>query len=120
MGIRRVLHCTRFFYLDTSNGAAVANRALMECLARLGFEAEAVCGTVVNAGGGQDPAEMLAGRNLAIEDDEGDARWTVGAAGVVAAEPPRLRLTVEGVPVTVHRRPARRGCRPNVSGGTVR
>lgn len=103
--MRRVLHCSRFFYLDASNGAAVANRALLECLARLGFKAEVLCGTTVNAGGGQDPAELFAGRDLEIEAEEGDARWTVGAAGVIASEPLHLRATVEGVPVTVHRRP---------------
>ncbi len=56
----RILHCARFFYFDSSNGAAAANRALMECLARRGFEVEALCGSVVDVGYDLDPAEFLA------------------------------------------------------------
>ena len=78
----------------------------MECLVRRGFEAEALCGSVVDAGYNQDPAALLA---LCGHDDEEDAgddgRWMVGAAGVVAAQPARLRTMVNGVPVTIHRRP---------------
>ena len=85
----------------------------MASLARRGFEVEALCGTIVDAGGGQDPADVLASMRLEIDDDDGNARWTVGAAGVVAVDPPHLRTTVNGVPLTVHRRPTCRYANPD-------
>jgi hypothetical protein len=41
---RRVLYITQGCYLDDSNGAAVASRAVMEALARQGFGTEVVSG----------------------------------------------------------------------------
>ena len=90
-GARRVLHCARFFYLDSSNGAACANRALMECLARCGFAVQALRGAAVDAGFGNDPADLLTGRGLGYEASGGDDRLTVGASGVRAAAPRRFR-----------------------------
>jgi glycosyltransferase involved in cell wall biosynthesis len=98
------MHCARFFYFDSSNGAAAANRALMRCLARQGFAVEALCGSVVDVGYDQDPANLLSASHLEFDADRGDARLTVGAAGVFAADVPQLRTMVDGVPVTVRGR----------------
>lgn len=106
--MRRILHCARFFYFDSSNGAAAANRALMECLARRGFEVEALCGSVVDVGYDLDPAEFLALGHYESEGAGGDGRLMVGPAGTYAVEPPVLRTSAAGVPATIHRRPTRR------------
>lgn len=115
MSIIRVLHCARFFHLDSSNGAATANRALVECLARRGFAVEALCGAVVDAGFGRDPAALLADHGLARETSQGDDRLLVGADGVRAAAPPRLLTTVNGVPLTVLRRETHRCDQPDAA-----
>ncbi|MGC8644127.1 MAG: glycosyltransferase, partial [Isosphaeraceae bacterium] len=106
--MRRILHCSRFFYCDCSNGAAISNRTLMECLARHGFAVEALCGSVVDAGFDQDPAGLLSAYDHKYEVMGSDDRLTVGLQGVFAADPPRLRTVVHGVPVTVHRRSTHR------------
>jgi glycosyltransferase involved in cell wall biosynthesis len=114
MSMRRVLHCSRFFYLDSSNGAAAANRSLMECLGRSGFPVEALCGSVVDVGYEQDPADLLPpGHNACEEGHPGDYVLTVGAAGVVAGRPAELRTVVNGVPITINRRPTRRWADPD-------
>lgn len=114
-GTPRVLHCARFFFLDSSNGAAAANRALMECLARRGFAVEALCGAAVDAGFGHDPAALLADRGLDYEAFGGDDRLTVGAGGVRAAAPPRLWAVVNGVPLTAYRRATHRYDQPDAA-----
>src|SRR5690242_19810791 len=109
---RRVLSCNRCFYLDDSNGAAVANRALLRCLARAGLAVEALSGTVVDAGAGPDPAAVLAARGLPFSAGGGD-RWQLGPAGVSTPDPPRLRAVVDGFPLTIHHRPLSRLDEPN-------
>lgn len=105
----RVLHCARFFYLDCSNGAATANRALVECLARHNFKTEALCGTVVDAGFGEDPADLLAPYQHEYEEVGAiGCELMVGAAGVVVAQPRRLRMVSGGVPIVIDRRPTHR------------
>lgn len=105
--IRRVLFCTRSFYLDASNGAAVAHRALAAALARWGFAVEALCGAAVDAGERPDPADRLAALGVPFEASGGDA-WAVGPGGIDATDPAQLRATVDGVPLTALRRPLRR------------
>ncbi len=97
-GNRRVLHCARYFYFDSSNGAAVANRAMMEGLAHRGFGVEIVCGPVVDAGEGDDPAARLAGMGIAFQSS--------GQGG--PGDPARLSVEAGGLSVTVLRRPLRR------------
>lgn len=104
--MRRILICTRFFYLDASNGAAVATRALAEFLARSGYRVEILCGTVVDAGAMSEPADLLAERGLSFEACGGDT-WQVDATGTLASKPPYLHLLLAGVPVTIHRRQLR-------------
>ena len=58
--IPRILFFNRSFYFDSTNGAAVASRALMEALHRHGHATEVVCGTVVDAGPEAEPGEFLA------------------------------------------------------------
>ena len=45
----RLLHYSRFFYFDGYSGAAIANRSLMECMARRGLIAEAIGGAIADA-----------------------------------------------------------------------
>ena len=75
---RRVLHVSRSFYFDTSNGASVANRALMEGLVRRGFAAEAVCGSIVEAGVAIDPASVLGTLIPQTESIDGDPPLLLG------------------------------------------
>ena len=100
------MFCGRFFHLDDSNGAAVANRCLARCLARRGFGVEVLCGTIVDAGPGADLAEWFRSRGWACDVGGGDA-WIAGSRGGFPATPPRLRSVVEGVPITVPCHPLR-------------
>jgi len=109
---RRVLFCTRAFYLDDSNGAAVANRTLAAALARWGFAVEALCGATVDAGERHDPGDRLAALGVPFVAAGGDA-WAVGPGGIDAADPAQLRAAVDGVPLTALRRPLRRLANPD-------
>lgn len=84
----RILFATRACYLDDSNGAAVASRAMMEALGRRGFAVEALSGVALDLRSEVDPAGWLNERGLAFERGGG--------------EPAHLRLNVRGVPVTLH------------------
>jgi glycosyltransferase involved in cell wall biosynthesis len=110
MSAARILHCARFFYLDTSNGAAIANRALTECLARQGLASEVLCGALVDAAPGTDPQAAFAAFDATCETLGNDAHdaWTIGTAGIRLDAPPQVRATVQGVPITALRRPLRR------------
>ncbi len=70
---RRLLFCSRSFYLDDSNGAAVAHRTLAGSLAAWGTPVEALSGVVIDGGGGADPAEVLATRGIAFQGIGGDS-----------------------------------------------
>lgn len=59
--IRRILFAARPCYLDDSNGAAVASRAMMEALGRLGFAVEVLCGAELELHQDFDPTAWLAG-----------------------------------------------------------
>ncbi|MDR3618425.1 MAG: class I SAM-dependent methyltransferase [Paludisphaera borealis] len=98
--IRRILHCTRFYYFESSNGAATASRVMLECLARHGFEVEALCGSIVDSGVEDDPADLMVALGLAIDAGTGPGRLRTDA--------PHLRTRSGGVRVTVHRRTSRR------------
>jgi len=69
----------------------VSGRALMRGLARLGHPVGVLCGTAIDAGPVEDPADFLAARGLP---------YAAGRAG----EPPCLTLVDGGVPVTIYRR----------------
>ncbi len=109
---RRILFGTRSFYLDDSNGAAVAHRTLAAALARWGFAVEALCAATVDAGEGPDPAYRLAALGVPFVAAGGDA-WAVGPAGIDATDPAQLRATVDAVPLTALRRPLKRLARPD-------
>lgn len=100
--IRRVLFASHACYLDDSNGAAVASRAMMEALARSGFAVEAVSGTALELHQGVEPADWLAERGIAFQV-LGGSSWSVDARGLRSNAPPHLRLNVRDVPVTLHR-----------------
>lgn len=73
-------------YLDDSNGAAVASRAMMEALSRRGRAVEVLCGTVLDLGREVDPVHWLVARGHDVDRAGRD----------------HLRLTVRGVPITLH------------------
>ena len=110
MSAVRILHSAYFFYIDNSNGAAIANRALMECLSRTGLKAEALCGLVVDAAPGGDPADVLAELDAACESAGNGVQhaWTIGIAGFLIDNPPHVHATVADVPITALRRSLRR------------
>lgn len=89
-------------YLDDSNGAAVANRAMMEALGRRGLGVQVLSSTVLELGQESDPEEWLRGRGVAFERCGGDA-WMLNPRGLRAEVPLHYRATVRGVPVTLHR-----------------
>ena len=105
-----VLFFSHASFLDDSNGAAIASRALMQSMGRRGIVVEALCGTSLDIDREIDPAAWLAERGWAAEERGGG--WTVGAAGVRADPPLHFRLTIDGVPVTIHRGPTTRPHEP--------
>jgi hypothetical protein len=100
----RVLFVSHGCYLETSNGASVATRAMMECLARHGCAAEALSGTALDCEQPGDPAEWLAEQGLAFEavGPSGASTNTSGSAGT---EPVSYRMRVRNVGITLHRCP---------------
>ncbi len=67
---RRVLHYSRFFYFDDSNGAAIANRSLMGSLAGHGLIVEAISGAISDGGSTVDlvgPCSMLTNSSIRLE-----------------------------------------------------
>lgn len=100
-GGRRVLFCGLNSYLDDSNGAAVASRAMMETLGRRGFAVEAITGSALEFGPGVDPAAWLAERG--VSPGVGDGSWLVDTRGVKVGPPPPDRIVIGGVPLTLHR-----------------
>src|ERR1700678_2695312 len=64
--IRRILFATSHPYLDDTNGAAVASRAMMESLRRSGFAVEALSGIGPDATEHANPAAWLTARGIAF------------------------------------------------------
>lgn len=87
-------------YLNDADGAAIANRAMLEALARGGWAVEAVSGPMIAVGDQVELADWLAARGYGGEVGGGDV-LAVGPAGVVAATPLHLRLDARGVAVTI-------------------
>lgn len=110
MSSRAILHCTRFFFLDPSNGAAVANRALMQRMSHIGFNVEALCGPVVDAGAKIEPLSLLSeidpGCTLVGCERSGSV-VTVGTPGIHLTEPPHIRAIAGNVPVNALNRTLR-------------
>lgn len=104
---RRVLWLTFGCYLDDSNGAAVASRALVGALAREGFAIEVICGGMFDHDREIDLADWLTARGTAFEVVD-DSAWLLDGRGVRPDVPRHLRLWNAGVPVSL------------VPGGTTR
>lgn len=81
----RILFASHSCYLDDSNGAAVASRGLMECLARRGWRSEVLCGSVLELGRDLQPESLLTALGLRYDDD-----------------PPALQLKANGVQIRIH------------------
>ena len=103
-GKPRVMFVSQACYFDTYGGASVATRSLMEWLARRGFPASAMTGTVLETGEELDPAYCLADQGLTPELFHGLASATSTAAPVRTASP-LYRLAVADVQVVLHRSP---------------
>jgi glycosyltransferase involved in cell wall biosynthesis len=104
-GKPRVAFASQACYFDTYNEASVATRSLMEYLARWGFPAMAMTGTVVEAGDELDPGNWLAEQGLMPEFFDGRANSTSKLVPKMNASP-YYRLAVGGVQVVLHRSPA--------------
>jgi glycosyltransferase involved in cell wall biosynthesis len=100
--IRRILFATAHPYLDDTNGAAVASRAMMESLGRSGFAVEVLSGIGPDATEQANPAAWLTARGIAYEEVGGVA-WSVGVGGILEDRPSHFRLDFGGVPVTLCR-----------------
>jgi glycosyltransferase involved in cell wall biosynthesis len=110
---RRVLYCNRNCYFDDSNGAAVASRAMMEALGRMGFAVEALTGSMIEAGPQADPNAWRKAQGVEIPIEGGT--WTADPRGIRDESPPHDRLVCKGVPVTVHRGSTRLKVEPDES-----
>jgi glycosyltransferase involved in cell wall biosynthesis len=95
----KILYVTHTCYLDDSNGAAVASRALMKALARDGSLVEVVCGAMLNTNDGVDPARWLASRG----HDSREYLLAPSRSGHPGHGGTRfLSLTNDGIPVSIH------------------
>lgn len=112
--IPRILFFNRFLYFDSTNGAAVASRALMEGLNRHGHATEVVSGTVVDAGPEAEPMEFLANFGIPREELATGTR-IVGAS--ISHDVPTLRVNPGGVPVTLLDRRLRTNSKPEAAEG---
>lgn len=110
-GNPRVMFVAHTCYFDTHNGASVATRSLMEGLARWGFPAAAMTGSVLESGEEVDPGSWLAGQGLRPEPVDGKPNAPADPGSEVDA-PACYRLAARGVRVLIHRS---RTTRPHVS-----
>jgi len=78
----KILFVCNTCYFDTNNGASIASRSLMECLARRGFAVEALTGTIFEADRGVDPEAFLAAEGLAIEASGRPDAYLIRSRGV--------------------------------------
>ena len=108
----RVLFVSRGCYLETSNGASVATRAMMECLARHGCGAEALSGTLRQSDAAGDLPAWFAEQGLEFESVGGPDLPTVSPASD-GEVPPHYRLQVRNVGLTLHRCPTARNHVPD-------
>ena len=97
---RRVLYVSSNCYLDDSNGATVASRAMMESLARAGFTTEALTGSLLETNESFELSGWLTRRRFKFEV-EGGGSWTASPRGVRCDIPTHYRLPVQGVPITL-------------------
>jgi glycosyltransferase involved in cell wall biosynthesis len=109
--MRRILFVTYGCYLDSSNGASVASRAMMEALARRGYLVEAVSGVYVEHGSEVDAGAWLEGLGTPFESIAGGS-WTADMRGLHSDVPPHFRLTVGGVLITLASRATAGGPKP--------
>ena len=109
-----VLFVCQTCYFDSSNGASVASRAMLECLARYNFSAAALTGTVLDSGQDVDPAVWLIEQGLTFEAVSGPA--VIRSASISAVDvPTSFQLRERGVEVVLHRGPTTRPHEPDES-----
>ena len=99
---RRVLFAAQTCYLDDSNGAIVASRAMMDTLTLCGFAVEGLTGTIFESPFKVDPRSWLSERCIEFEEHYA-VSLSLDARGVRASDPIHYRLRVRDVPVTLHR-----------------
>ena len=99
---RRVLFACHNCYFDNSNGASVASRAMLECLARHGFAVGATTGTVLESGQDVEPGSWLVEQRLKFESPE--APTSRGDEPISTLDSPTsYRLRGRDVEVVLHR-----------------
>ena len=101
---RRILFASHACYLDDSNGAATASRAMMQALARRGFATEVLCGAMLDMRSNADPEAWLEERGYEAAEHGGVHSLTDGP-GSGHGGCRHFRLAVKGVPITIHRSP---------------
>ena len=95
---RRILCVIRGCYLDDSNGAAVASRAILESLAARGFEVEVFCGTALDSPRVGDFLRWLTDRT-AGSAPIGGGTWSADARPGIASD---VRIAFNGVTITIN------------------
>ena len=111
--MRRVHFTSHACYLDDSNGAAVASRALMQTLERHGFAVEVLSGTMLDLSHDVDFTTWLGARGFSVPS-YGATSWSVDASGIRLDHPSPHRLNAQGVPVTLCRSPTTRPHTPDL------
>jgi glycosyltransferase involved in cell wall biosynthesis len=109
---RRVLFVSHGCYLETSNGASVASRAMMECVARHGLAAATVSGTVLDSGRDADFSAWIAEQGFpfeAVAVPTGSADTTCPTMECAAS----YRLSIKDVAVVLHKCPTSRPHEPD-------
>ena len=89
-------------YLDDSNGASVASRAMLRAIAKRGWRVRALSGVALSSGEEVELDPWLDRRAPGFEETGGEV-VSVGLGGLQTGLPRHLRGTAEGVPVTLYR-----------------
>jgi len=101
LNIRHILFVSHGCYLDDSNGAAVASRALVELLRGAGFLVDVLSGAMLDLDREFDLAQWLKDRGCEFGRSI-EARGA-GSLGNQVQVPPHFRVMYCGVPITFHR-----------------
>ena len=101
----RVLFISHTCYLDDSNGASVASRAMLEALVRRGFVVEALSSTMLELKQESEAKAWLIRRGVLNEHEACDS-WTIDTGGLRSTSPSHVRMIVRNVLATMHLSPS--------------
>lgn len=97
----KILFASRHCYLDDSNGAAVSSRELLQLLANNGMDVEVFSSITLDLSVDVNPTKHFSDKGWKILALPATT-LEVSASGVHSPNPTHLRLTANGVPVTLH------------------